>query len=436
MPLRMLDLIAKKRDGFAHSKPELEFLSAAAAKGSVPDYQLSAWLMAVLQRGMKRSETVALTDAMARSGRTLKRTSRRKRVDKHSTGGVGDGVSLALAPLVAAAGVDVPMMSGRGLGHTGGTLDKLESIRGLKVRMPVAKVERIVKSLGVCMFGQSADLAPADQKLYALRDATATVPARPLICGSILSKKIAENLDALVLDIKCGTGAIFQNETEAKSLAEDLIATAEELGLRCVGLLTAMDQPLGRTVGNALELRQAIEVLHGDASCADYVELTLTLGGWMLHLAGKARSWDEGAELLQGRIADRSALDLFRRMVKAQGGDPRVAEEPDRLKLAKKTRLVRADRAGCLARLDALTTGRAGVALGAGRDKMDDRLDYGAGIELLKKVGDHVKKGETIARLYASDAVRLGRGASIFFDAVKISPRRTMAPRVIRRIWR
>ncbi len=435
--MRMLDLIAKKRDGLAHTEAELVYLSTAAAAGSVPDYQLSSWLMAVLQRGMTKKETVALTDAMARSGRTLKRGgSRKARVDKHSTGGVGDGVSIALAPMVAAAGVDVPMMSGRGLGHTGGTLDKLESIRGMKVRLPIAKVERQVKSLGVCMFGQSGEFAPADRKLYALRDASGTVPARPLICGSILSKKIAENLDGLVLDIKCGSGAIFQDAAKAQSLAKDLISTANALGLKCVGLLTAMEQPLGRTVGNALETRQAIEVLHGDASCADYVELTLTLGGWMLHLGGKARSWDEGAEKLQRVVSDGSALALFKKMVKAQGGDARVADEPDRLPLSKKFKDLKAGRGGFLTRLDALTVGRAGVALGAGRDTMDDRLDFGAGIVLLKKVGDRVKKGEALARVYASDSARLRSGSSLLSDAVKIGSTRPRATSVVRRVWR
>ena len=435
--MRMLDLIAKKRDGFAHSDAELAFISAAAAGETVPDYQLSSWLMAVLQRGMTKKETVALTDAMARSGRMLKRNgSRKARVDKHSTGGVGDGVSIALAPLVAAAGVDVPMMSGRGLGHTGGTLDKLEAIKGMKVRLPIPKVERQVKSMGVCMFGQSGDLAPSDGKLYALRDASGTVPARPLICGSILSKKLAENLDALVLDIKCGTGAIFQDEAKAKSLAKDLIGTASALGLKCVGLLTAMDQPLGRTVGNALETRQAIEVLNGDASCPDYVELTLTLGGWMLHLGGKARSWEEGAEKLQRHISDGSALALFKKMVKVQGGDARVVDEPDRLPLSKKSKAFVASRSGFVTKFDALTTGRAGVALGAGRDKMDDKLDFGAGIVLSKKVGDRVVKGETIARLYASDGSRLKRGSALLGEAVKIGSKRPRSTRVVRRVWR
>lgn len=435
--MRMLDLIAKKRDGLAHSPAELSFLSAAAASGGVPDYQLSSWLMAVLQRGMTPAETVALTGAMARSGRTLKRAGKRRaRVDKHSTGGVGDGVSIALAPMVAAAGVDVPMMSGRGLGHTGGTLDKLEAIRGMKVRLPISAVERQIKAMGVCMFGQSDELAPADRKLYALRDASGTVPARPLICGSILSKKLAENLDALVLDIKCGSGAIFQDAAKARELAEDLIATAGALGLKCVGLLTAMDQPLGRAVGNALETRQAIAVLHGDASAADYVELTLTLGGWMLHLGGKARSWEEGAEILQSVIADGSAVALFKKMVAAQGGDARVADEPDRLPLSKKTRALSAPRAGFITRLDALTVGRAGVLLGAGRDAMEDSLDYGAGIVLEKKAGEPVKKGETIARLYASDSGRLERGAAMLTGAVEIGARRPRPTRVVRRVWR
>ncbi|MBI3299205.1 MAG: thymidine phosphorylase [Elusimicrobia bacterium] len=433
--MRMLDLIAKKRDGHAHSPEELAFIVHAAAAGSVPDYQLSAWLMAVLQRSMTRPETTAFTDSMARSGLRLMLPG--TAVDKHSTGGVGDGVSLALAPLVAAAGVTVPMMSGRGLGHTGGTLDKLESVRGLKVRMKVPQVERQLRKLGVCMFGQSGELAPADGKLYALRDATATVPARPLIVASILSKKLAEDLDGLVLDVKCGTGAIFQTEAEARSLAADLISTAKALGLGCVGLLTGMDEPLGRAIGNSLELRQAVAVLQGDESCGDYLEVLYTLGGWMLVLARKARTAPQGAEVLRGLVRSGKALDRFRAMVKAQGGDPRVADDPDKvLPRAKKSLPLLAARAGWVTRLDALAAGRAGVALGAGRSHMEDTLDYSAGIVLAKKVGDPVSRGTEVARLYGADAASLRAGHALLAAGLEIGPRPPRRVPVVRKVWR
>lgn len=436
--MRMLDLIAKKRDGGAHSAEELAFIARAAADGSVPDYQLSSWLMAVLCRGMSEAETTALTDAMARSGRRLRLGSMRPpKVDKHSTGGVGDGVSLALAPLVAAAGLVVPMMSGRGLGHTGGTLDKLESVRGLKVRMTTPKVEAQLKRLGVCMFGQSGDLAPADGKLYALRDATGTVPARPLIVGSILSKKLAEDLDGLVLDIKCGSGAIFQTEAEAKSLAVDLISTAHRLGLGCVGLLTGMDEPLGRAIGNALELQQAVAVLQGDESCGDYLEVLYALGGWMLVLGKKAKTAEHGAEVLRGLVRSGAGLAKFKAMVKAQGGDARVADDPDRvLPRARQTFSLKAPRSGWVSRLDALAAGRAGVALGAGRSKMEDALDYGAGIVLAKKVGDPVRKGDEVARLYASDSLKLRQGAALLAGGLEVSSRPPRRVPVVRKVWR
>jgi pyrimidine-nucleoside phosphorylase len=436
--MRMLDLIAKKRDGGAHTAEELAFVARAAAEGSVPDYQLSSWLMAVLCRGMSRAETVGLTDAMARSGRRLRLSSLRgAKVDKHSTGGVGDGVSLALAPLVAAAGVPVPMMSGRGLGHTGGTLDKLESVRGLKVRMKTPRVEAQMRRLGVCMFGQSGDLAPADGKLYALRDATGTVPARPLIVASILSKKLAEDLDGLVLDVKCGTGAIFQTEAEARSLAEDLIRTAQGLGLGCVGLLTGMDEPLGRAVGNALELRQAVAVLQGDESCGDYLEVLYALGGWMLVLGKKAKTAEHGAEVLRGLVRSGAGLAKFRALVKAQGGDARVADDPDKvLPRARLMKTLAAPRAGWVSRLDALCAGRAGVALGAGRSKMEDVLDYGAGFVLAKKVGDPVRRGDEVARLYASDPAKLRLGAELLATGLEVSPRPPRRVPVVRKVWR
>jgi len=422
-----LDLIAKKRDGGRHSAPELEFIADGAARGSIPDYQLAAWLMAVLCRGMDEAETVALTNAMARSGETLGlgRLGRPK-ADKHSTGGVGDGVSLALAPLAAACGLAVPMMSGRGLGHTGGTLDKLESIPGFQVRLPLPRIRRQLRALGVSLFGQSENLAPADRTLYALRDATGTVPARPLIVGSILSKKAAEELDALVLDVKVGSGAIFQDAASARDLARALVKTSKGLGIPTVAVLTAMEQPLGRYVGNALEVRQALEVLSGVETAPDYLECTLALGGWMLKLAGLAKTAERGADALRAKIADRSGLKVFRAIVKAQGGDVRVVDDPDRLPRAKKSRTLAAPRDGFVTRLDARRIGHAGVLIGAGRAHKEQALDYGAGLVLRKKVGDRVRRGEALAELHAADAARLDLGAEEYFSALAIGPK---APR-------
>lgn len=438
--MRLLDLIAKKRDGGSHTPEELEFIASCASGkgGQAPDYQLAAWLMAVVWRGMSDAETVAWTKAMAGSGRRLDLGSiKAPKVDKHSTGGVGDGISLALAPLVASAGVVVPMMSGRGLGHTGGTLDKLESCRGFKVRLDVPQVERQLSHLGVCMFGQTEDLAPADRKLYALRDATATVQSLPLIVGSILSKKLAEDLGALILDIKCGSGAIFRDKAQALVLGRKLVATSKKLGLKCVGLVTGMDQPLGRVVGNALELRQAIEVLQGDCTAGDYVELTLELGGWMVHLAGKARDWKAGARLLEERIKDGSAVEKLREMIKAQGGDPKVVDDPDRaLPRSPEAAVIAAPSSGYVTGLDARAIGVAAVALGAGRNRMEDAIDYGAGIRLEKKLGDPVKKGEPVARLFARDRGRVPGAEAAFAAALAVGRRKPKIPPLVREVIR
>ncbi len=432
-----LDLIAKKRDGGRHTPGELEFVSRAAAKGLVPDYQLSAWLMAVLCRGMDETETVALTRAMADSGERLGLSAvKRPKADKHSTGGVGDGVSLALAPLAAACGLAVPMMSGRGLGHTGGTLDKLESIEGFKVRLDLPEIRAQVKDLGLCLFGQTGTLAPADRTLYALRDATATVPARPLIVASILSKKAAEELDALVLDVKVGAGAIFRDAASARGLAKALVKTSKGLGIPTVAVLTRMEQPLGRYVGNALEVRQAVEILRGDETAGDYLECTLALGGWMLKLAGLAKTPAAGAELMRSKIKDGSGLELFRRCVKEQGGSLAVIDDLSLLPKAKHSRAVKAAKSGVISALDARKVGHAAVLLGAGRAFKDQELDYGAGLELLKKVGDRVEKGETLAILHAADAVKLGLGEREYRDALVISPRAARPKSVVLEVIR
>ena len=422
-----LDLIAKKRDGGRHTPEELAFVARGAATGLVPDYQLAAWLMAVVCRGMDEAETVELTRAMARSGESLGLGAVRKpKADKHSTGGVGDGVSLALAPLAAACGLAVPMMSGRGLGHTGGTLDKLESIKGFKVRLGLPAIRSLVGKLGVCMFGQTGALAPADRTLYALRDATSTVPARPLIVGSILSKKVAEELDALVLDVKVGCGAIFRDAASARELARALVKTSKGLGMPTVAVLTAMEQPLGRYVGNALEVRQAVEILSGDESAADYLECLLVLGGWMLKLSGLAKTEERGSAMMRERIKDGSGLRIFRQMVKAQGGTTAVIDDLSLLPKAKLSRKILADKNGYITRLDARKIGHAAVLLGAGRAYKEQKLDYGAGLELVRKCGDKVKKGEVLSVIHAADAAKLSLGEKEYRSALAIGPK---APR-------
>ncbi|MEQ1917712.1 MAG: thymidine phosphorylase [Elusimicrobiota bacterium] len=432
-----LDLIAKKRDGGKHTPGELAFVARGAAKGLVPDYQLAAWLMAVLCRGMDEKETVLLTRAMADSGETLGLGAiKRPKADKHSTGGVGDGVSLALAPLAAACGLAVPMMSGRGLGHTGGTLDKLESIEGFRVRLDLPEIRAQMKSLGFCLFGQTGTLAPADRTLYALRDATATVPARPLIVGSILSKKAAEELDALVLDVKVGSGAIFRDRKSARDLARALVKTSKGLGMPTVAVLTAMEQPLGRYVGNALEVRQAVEILRGDESSADYLECLLALGGWMLKLSGLAKTPQAGAERMRAKIKDGSGFRLFRACVKAQGGNVDVIDDISLLPKAKLSRTVRADKSGFVSALDARKVGHAAVLLGAGRAFKDQELDYGAGLELLKKVGDRVAKDEVVAILHAADKTRLDLGEREYREALILSAKAVRPKSVVLEVIR
>jgi pyrimidine-nucleoside phosphorylase len=422
--MRMLDLIAAKRQGRAHTPKELAFIAQGAASHEIPEYQLSAWLMAVCCRGMNEAETVALTRSMAESGKRLSLASGPAALDKHSTGGVGDGISIALAPLIAAAGLQVPMMSGRGLGHTGGTLDKLESIKGLEVKLPVSAIKRQLSSIGVCMFGQSQDLAPADRKLYHLRDATSTVESLPLIVASILSKKMAEDLDALVLDVKIGSGAIFAHPAKGRELARALVKTAKGMGLKCAALLTAMEQPLGRYVGNALEIRQAVEILKGDFTSSDYADCLFALGGWMLKLGGKAKTAEAGAARLRECVRDGSAVEKLRRMIKAQGGDPRVVDRLELLPVAKKSLEIPAPASGYVSRLDARIVGEAAVALGAGRSRMDQALDYGAGLILYKKVGEPVKKGEPVAELRAATPALLENGRAKYLSGLSISSKR------------
>jgi pyrimidine-nucleoside phosphorylase len=418
---RAIDVIRKKRDGGELSRSEIESLVNAYTCGDIPDYQVSAWLMAVVLRGMTRAETAALTDAMLRSGDVLDLSSlAAKKVDKHSTGGVGDKTSLVLAPLAAAAGIVVPMISGRGLGHTGGTLDKLEAIPGFNVNLPVALFRRVLETCGCAMIGQTAEIAPADRKLYALRDVTGTVESPYLICASIMSKKLAEGIDALVLDVKTGSGAFMKNEADAAFLAELMVETGERMGKQVVALITDMDQPLGCMIGNALEVVEAVEILRGGGP-EDLRQLCIELAGWMLHLGGVASTVAEGKKQSEKLIASGKALDKFREMVELQGGDPKSIADTKRLPQAQHTMVVSSPKDGYLVSLQCEQVGNACVILGGGRERKEDAVDPAVGIVLHKKVGDAVSKGEPLATIHYNAEARAARARQILEESYEIT---------------
>lgn len=400
MQRSLVELIAAKRDGQTLTGAEIRHFVASFSSGDLADYQMTAFLMAVFLRGLDDAETVALTEAMLHSGEVLNlKDVPGLKIDKHSTGGVGDKVSICLAPLVAACGVPVPMVSGRGLGHTGGTLDKLEAIPGFRTNLSTQEFARIVKDVGTCMIGQTKEIAPADKRIYALRDVTATVESIPLIVASILSKKLAEGIDGLVLDVKVGRGAFMKDEARAMDLATKLVRVGSQAGKKVEAILTRMDSPLGNAVGNANETREAIDVLHGRGP-ADLVECTLLLGASMIVLGGQASNLTSAREKLQQAIASGGGVRVMERMVEAQGGDARVVADPRRLGVAKEVIEVRAPRSGFVTGIDAMTIGLTGVAMGAGRSRADQAVDPSVGIELDRKVGDTVKSGEVVARLF------------------------------------
>ena len=415
------ELIEIKRDWGAHSADELARIVDAFVSSEMPDYQMAAWLMAAYLNGLNADETVWLTDAMARSGAMIDLSSvPGVKVDKHSTGGVGDKTTLVLGPLVASCAVPVAKMSGRGLGHTGGTLDKLESIPGFRVEWDVESFVGMVRTVGIAVIAQSPDVDPADKKMYALRDVTATVPSVPLIVGSIISKKVAGGADAIVLDVKVGSGAFMKTEEDARMLARELTRVGRALGREVVCVMTDMDQPLGFAVGNALEVREAIATLRGEGP-ADLTELCVALGAKMLVL-GKRATEEEGArELLRHSISDGSALDMFRRWIAAQGGDPRVADDPELLPLAPRTRTVEAPNAGWIASYDAEGVGRAAMVMGAGRARKEDAIDHAAGLVLHAKAGDRVAAGAPLATLHAATDELLAAGEARFVHAVRMS---------------
>jgi pyrimidine-nucleoside phosphorylase len=417
---RALDVIRKKRDGLELSATDIQSLVDAYTLGDVPDYQVSAWLMAVVLRGMTRTETAALTDAMLHSGEVLDFSSLpQRKVDKHSTGGVGDKTSLVLAPLAAAAGVAVPMISGRGLGHTGGTLDKLEAIPGFNVNLSTIQFRRILESCGCAMIGQTPQIAPADRKLYALRDVTGTVESPSLICASIMSKKLAEGIDALVLDVKTGSGAFMKDEKDAAFLAQLMVETGERMGKEVVALITAMDQPLGRMVGNALEVVEVLEILRGEGP-EDLRSLCLELAGRMLYLGGVAESVEDGKRRSVKLIASGEALETFRKMVELQGGDPRIVDDPEKLPQAQHTTTIYAPKNGYVSFLQCEQVGTACVILGGGRERKEDSVDAAVGIVLHKKVGDAVYIGEPMATVHYNADVRVGRAKQLLEESYRI----------------
>ena len=433
---RAIDVIRKKRDGVELTRHEIEALVNAYTAGDVPDYQVSAWLMAVVLRGMTRPETAALTDAMLRSGEVLDLSALpAKKVDKHSTGGVGDKTSLVLAPLAAAAGVAVPMISGRGLGHTGGTLDKLEAIPGFNVNLSVTDFRRVLETCGCAMIGQTAEIAPADRKLYALRDVTGTVESPYLICASIMSKKLAEGIDALVLDVKTGSGAFMKSEKDAEFLAELMVETGERMGKHVIALITDMDQPLGNMIGNALEVVEVVDILRG-AGPEDLRELCLHLAGWMLYLGGASKSVAEGKQISAQLISSGKALERFRKMVELQGGDIRSIDDPKKLPQARHTTTVLSASEGYIASMQCEQIGTACVILGGGRERKEDSVDPAVGIVLHKKVGDRIAAGEPIATVHYNEESRADRAKQLIAQSCEVaetpaSHRRPLIHRVI-----
>jgi pyrimidine-nucleoside phosphorylase len=418
--MRAVDVIRRKRDGLELPEPAIDAFVTAAACGLWPDYQLAAVLMAIYLRGMSPEETAHLTDAMVRSGKRLDLSDiPGPKVDKHSTGGVGDKTSLLIAPLVAACGGVVPMMSGRGLGHSGGTLDKLEAIPGFRVRLGLDQFREVLREAGCAMIGPTQDIAPADRKLYALRDVTGTVESVPLITASILSKKVAEGIDALILDVKVGDGAFMKDLDAARELAQSLVRVGRLQGLKVEAVLTAMDAPLGRAVGNALEVAECISALRGDGP-SDMVDLSVLLSARMLRLAGIVPTDDEGATKVRAALASGAGLEKFRELVRLQGGDPRVADDPGILPAAEKRTPVKAPRPGYVTALLAEAIGVAAVRLGAGRERAEDPVDHAVGVVMHARVGDKVREGQVLAELHHRPGTDLEPALELMAEACRV----------------
>lgn len=425
------ETIRKKRDGGVLSREEIFEFIKLYTQGAIPDYQCSALLMAIFFRGLSGQETADLTEAMMKSGEVLDLSEfPRPKVDKHSTGGVGDKTSLVIAPVAAAGGLMVPMISGRGLGHTGGTLDKLESIPGFNTHLSLPEFRRVLGACGMGMIGQTDDLAPADRKLYSLRDVTATVESIPLISASIMSKKLAEGIDGLVLDVKTGSGAFMKKLEDSRALAERMVEIGTACGAKVRALITDMNQPLGNAVGNSLEVMESLETLKGRGP-RDLVELSRDLTAQMFVLGGVEKSLDGARGRFDTIISSGKGVETFAQVVAAQGGDARVVEDYSRLPGAQFEDAYVASEDGYIAELEAEAMGRASMALGAGRERLDSVIDPAVGIVFEKKVGDSVSAGERVCSLFVNDRSRLARSRQMLARAIKISPQPVLAAKLI-----
>lgn len=417
--MRMYDIIRKKRDGGELTTQEIKFFIDGYVKGEIPDYQASALLMAIFFNGMNFQETADLTFAVRDSGQRLDFSAIKGiRVDKHSTGGVGDKTSLVVAPLVASLGVKVAKMSGRGLGHTGGTIDKLEAIPGFRTDLSEEEFLNNVNKIGVCIVGQNKDLAPADKKLYALRDVTATVDSLPLVVSSIMGKKLAADDDCIVLDVKTGSGAFAKSLEDSRTLAKVMVDIGKQAGKKMLALITDMDRPLGNAIGNTLEVKEAIDTLNGHGP-EDFTEICVILATNMLYLAGKG-SMEECENMVKAAIADKRALDTFKKMVVAQGGDVSFIDNPDKFATAPHKRSVKAQKSGYIHHVDTEGYGISSLLLGAGRNTKEENIDFAAGIVLKKKTGDYVKEGEELCMMYTSDEKRFEGAVNKFYESTVI----------------
>jgi pyrimidine-nucleoside phosphorylase len=432
--MRAVDIIRKKRDAAELSREEIEFLIQGATRDTIPDYQIAAWLMAVVWRGMTSAELAALTEAMLHSGKVIDFTDvPGMKVDKHSTGGVGDKTSLVVAPVVAAGGVRVPMISGRGLGHTGGTLDKLESIPGFHVNLSLGEFRNVLEKCGCALIGQTPEIAPADKKLYALRDVTATVESPYLICASIMSKKMAEGIDALVLDVKTGNGAFMKKQADAEYLAQLMVETATRMGKKSVALITDMEQPLGRKIGNALEVEECIEILNGRGP-EDLRVLCDELSAWMFMLGGRTKTVEEGRNLAAEMIASGRARDTFREVIRLQGGDPVIVDNPARLPRAKQVAHLDASRAGVVTAIHCEQVGVASMMLGGGRERKEDAVDPAVGLVLAAKVGDAVEPGATLCDVHYNDGSQLATVMNLLAESFEIGEKQPHISPLVRKV--
>lgn len=434
--MNILELIRKKREGKALTIEEIDFLITNFIQEKIPDYQIAAFLMAAFIKGLNKWETAALTSAMLFSGEVLDLSSIEGiKIDKHSTGGVGDKTSLILAPIVAAAGVKVPMISGRALGHTGGTLDKLEAIPGYRTDLSLKEYKTVLQKCGAVLIGQTKEIAPADKMIYALRDVTATVESIPLITASIMSKKLAEGIDGLVLDVKTGSGAFMRKQKDAKALADSLINTAKSFNKKVIGFITDMNQPLGNYVGNWLEVYESIKVLQGE-KVDDLLEVTLNLSGAMIYLGGKAKSIKEGIKISQELIDNGKAFQKFLEFVELQGGDVSLIKNPGKYPKSKYHEKIFAEKSGYVETIDVYEIGMASIELGGGRLKKDDVIDPKAGIIFYPKIGTRLRKGDLIAEIFTDRKNKLEEVSQKLLDSIKVSVKKVEKVKLIKQILR